>query len=698
MKVLYILYPGLLVISTALWQGLIKMHGKSSVFSVAWNQKDSKRIMSVGADNYCIVRLVNGEIFQKYKHPATVYGCDWSPNNKDMLATGCEDKCVRVYYLAASSDQPLKIFTGHTSKVFHVRWSPLRDGILCSGSDDGTIRVWDYTQDACVTVLKGHEGPVRGLLWNFEVPYLLISGSWDYTIRIWDTRDGACVDTLLDHGADVYGLTCHPLRPFLLASCSRDSTVRLWSLSSLVQPIEMNVIAGKPWTDIIGTTESAMALGNPPLLAGKTSKDLRQWLESSSSNSKARTLEHVSKFFSQPVGTDNLWELVSVVKGIDDTLLSQNYSQGIMHVKHLTKYKSSEAQELEMVKMSRLGIHSKEDKLREAAKLHIKLGNIQRYCEIMVELGEWLKALSVAPAVSMEYWKSLTRRYATYLAREDSDDVSIYSSAIGDVEQLTDFYTSQGQLLDAVVSAQVACEGAFSQQQYSESSSDGLCNGDNLPTKLHKKLLEKSVNNLAEWYFDNGSPIMSACCYLSISNNQKALWKLIQGQELELAVAIGTVLGNTPVQTYKAIEYLSRRCEHLGKWELAVDLLMLIPDNDILLAQCCSRCAASLDEINFLHERAGLPSLEDCFNEAEKLRTKINRVECIKFYLLGPTPETGLELGVQEIKKKLSTADWTVDDVFPLIQLISSIRSDRFLQHKLEQLVFIINFKTYLLN
>lgn len=68
-----------------------------------------------------------------------------------------------------------------------------------------TIRVWDYTQEACVSVLKGHEGPVRGLLWNYEAPYLLISGSWDYTIRIWDTRDGACVDTLLDHGADVYG-------------------------------------------------------------------------------------------------------------------------------------------------------------------------------------------------------------------------------------------------------------------------------------------------------------------------------------------------------------------------------------------------------------------------------------------------------------------------------------------------------------
>lgn len=56
-----------------------------------------------------------------------------------MIATGCEDKNVRVYYVATSSDQPLKIFSGHTAKVFHVRWSPLREGILCSGSDDGYV-------------------------------------------------------------------------------------------------------------------------------------------------------------------------------------------------------------------------------------------------------------------------------------------------------------------------------------------------------------------------------------------------------------------------------------------------------------------------------------------------------------------------------------------------------------------------------
>lgn len=76
-----------------------------------------------------------------------------------MIATGCEDKCVRVFYVAASTDLPLKVFSGkarvssikvsvdsmiltlsfikgHTAKVFHVKWSPLREGVLCSGSDD----------------------------------------------------------------------------------------------------------------------------------------------------------------------------------------------------------------------------------------------------------------------------------------------------------------------------------------------------------------------------------------------------------------------------------------------------------------------------------------------------------------------------------------------------------------------------------
>ena len=38
--------------------------------------------------------------------------CCFSLFHRDMIATGCEDKCVRVFYVAASTDLPLKIFSG----------------------------------------------------------------------------------------------------------------------------------------------------------------------------------------------------------------------------------------------------------------------------------------------------------------------------------------------------------------------------------------------------------------------------------------------------------------------------------------------------------------------------------------------------------------------------------------------------------
>ncbi|KAF4090807.1 hypothetical protein AMELA_G00055710 [Ameiurus melas] len=318
-------------------------HGKNGIFCIAWSHKDSKRIATCSGDGFCIIRTIDGKVLHKYKHPAAVFGCDWSQNNKDMIATGCEDKSVRVYYLATSSDQPLKVFTGHTAKVFHVRWSPLREGILCSGSDDGTVRIWDYTQDACINVLSGHTAPVRGLMWNSEVPYLLTSGSWDYTIRVWDTRDGTCLDTVYDHGADVYGLTCHPSRPFTMASCSRDSTVRLWSLTPLIAPLLINILTEHSWDDIIGNTDRAMVPGAPPLLCGKVSRDIKQELDKLSSDVRMKKLRWFSECFSPPGGSHNLWDLVAVIKGQDDSLLPQNYGQGIMHMKHLVRFKTVSA-------------------------------------------------------------------------------------------------------------------------------------------------------------------------------------------------------------------------------------------------------------------------------------------------------------------------------------------------------------------
>ncbi|XP_077983757.1 WD repeat-containing protein 17-like [Glandiceps talaboti] len=669
-------------------------HGKFSIYSISWNHKDSRRIATCGSDGHCIIRNVDGKVIQKYKHPAAVFGCDWSTNNKDMIATGCEDGNVRVYYIATTSDQPLKVFTGHTAKVFHVKWSPLREGILCSGSDDGTIRIWDYTQDACINVLAGHAGPVRGLLWNPEIPFLLISGSWDYTIRVWDIRDGACVDTVLDHGADVYGLTTHPARPLTVASCSRDSTVRIWTLAPLVTTLQMKLIAKRSLTEIVSTPEHASAVGITPLLAGKKSRDLKQTLEKLSSDDfHSAKLKAFSEFFSPPGGAKNLWELVDIMNG-QDSNIPPDYKKGILHMKHLTKYKASEAQELEIIKMSRfgagIGVQSKEERLREAAQIHICLGNAQRYCELMVELGEWEKALSVAAGVSLKYWKKLTERHAEYLMKDDNDACIPYLVALGQAEKLVTYHSGHGQLREAMVISQVACEGSLTPPHVGPSQSE-KCNGLEEPGPEYTKMLHKCSEDLAEWYFQDGSPVLSACCHLSVENTKSAMSKLIRGNELELAISAGSSLHTTEHSslTYLATELLAKRCERISKClpsseyrDLAIDLLKTIPNCDLPLVRMCARCSGSAVEINDLHQRAGLPNLEECLKKAEAAQQAGDVFNAVKYFLLSPTPDLALEIGLTEVKVKMNKSEWCVDDVKTLVELLSSIRTEKLQQQK----------------
>ena len=176
-------------------------HKKVKVYCVAWNQRDSRRIVSVGESCLCLVHEVSGQQLQAYAHPEPVYGCDW--RDADTLATGCHDGRIRVFNV--NSSEATAVLKAHAKKVFRVKWNPVYSDVLCSGSDDTTVRLWSVSRAQCLTVLKGHTDNVRGLAWCPELPFLLVSGSWDRSIRVWDARTGACLDSVRDHGADIYG-------------------------------------------------------------------------------------------------------------------------------------------------------------------------------------------------------------------------------------------------------------------------------------------------------------------------------------------------------------------------------------------------------------------------------------------------------------------------------------------------------------
>ena len=56
--------------------------------------------------------------------------------------------------------------------------------------------------------------------------------------------------------------------------------------------------------------------------------------------------------------------------------------------------------------------------MQEAAKLYLRAGNFREFCETMIEMGDYKKAMSFAPAVGIEYWQEVAERHAKYLEHQ----------------------------------------------------------------------------------------------------------------------------------------------------------------------------------------------------------------------------------------------------------------------------------------
>ena len=74
-------------------------------------------------------------------------------------------------------------------------------------------------------------------------------------------------------------------------------------------------------------------------------------------------------------------------------------------------------------------------------------------------------------------------RYSEFLLREDNEDVIPFAVAVGDAQQLVNYFHSNGQYQEAMVTSQAACEDAFHRPHLlkkpkSSYSSDGVSETD----------------------------------------------------------------------------------------------------------------------------------------------------------------------------------------------------------------------------
>jgi len=199
----------------------------------------------------------------------------FSPDDK-QLATGAEDKLVRVYDVATQAI--LRSLSGHTMEIFSVDWTSNGQYIL-SGSGDKSIRVWEADEGTCVYTMvrpSKTEGPT-GITCVAVSPdnQIAAAGSLDKSIRFWGIQKGNFLGQFAGtsgHQDSVYAVSFSPDGQFL-ASGSLDETLRLWDLSSLTDAKCQAIYTGhKGWVLSIAFTPEGKWL-----ISGSKDLTIRFW-------------------------------------------------------------------------------------------------------------------------------------------------------------------------------------------------------------------------------------------------------------------------------------------------------------------------------------------------------------------------------------------------------------------------------------
>jgi len=431
----------------------LQIHTQTA-YRVAWHPQDDNMLASISEDRYLCIFSMSGQVIRKFHHPAALYGVAWNALSSNLVAVASENGIIYVWDLNVpkESSTPRQL-QKHNAKAFNVAWSPLNKDLLLSSSDDNTAILWNVPDGTKLAVLKGHTSCVRGVCWHPEIPHFVLTGSWDSNIIGWDTRDGTVIFKANYHHADVYGMDIHPQRPNLLSTSSRDTTIRLSSLNAVFPTFALRLLAAQ--------VSGAECTFLKKSFRGAKSQALLSDL--GAMKSPAEQALAISNTFSVSGSMDNLLHLYRNAVGEQ---CDQVPSLGLAHMSSVPDGLNTRAQEAELnrsIKFRGIGGLKKDEALREAAMLHLSAGNAETYCEIMVEIGDWNSALTVAPAVSLEYWAALAKKRANGLSGSgggDSEAVPLLLAA-NDTSAVVDLYTKKGLYNEAFEVLAVRGSGGY---------------------------------------------------------------------------------------------------------------------------------------------------------------------------------------------------------------------------------------------
>jgi len=634
-----------------------KIHS-GPVYTLDWNKKMPQFIASASGDKSCLVCFINLDggcafkVCATLKHPDMVFGCNWCTSDPFRLATGCMDGIVRIWN--TKSGRNLFELRAHTARVFNVMWNPLEPNTIASGSDDKTVSVWQVpeTEPSILSTLKpmntfhGHTRNVRALLWSHEFEWLLFSGSWDASIRIWNTKFGTCVACIVDHQADVYGLDAHPARPFRILSTSRDTTIRFWNQT---EPKEI----GKCMNELLVSStcgfKSTQFNATCSVLHGVYGKAL--YHEIKNNQKSINHMRMIFSFFSAGVvGMNNLW-----------ALLDGNAVEGIVHTSALVSNHRKKHSKLKSY--SQQSVFKPGSSVFKAVVNLMKEQEFEKACEYLIDMGLWDKALSIAPSVSMEYWRVKSIECARTL--DGSEESIVHFLATNDVDSALDFYAANGQHNEALLVAQAALETNRPEALY-----DTLKTTSNTSTMTSRSKRDHVAKRMADMHMVQGHPVKAACALLSIEDFHGAMLALVLGSQVQLAFSI---CQSHEVPAY-ILDAFAKECEKSGNLELSLYLLRKCRSSILQVQLFCARFRPS----PIFRSQNGLRDGKKYLEEANELIKRDTFLAQPLYCASGDLNAFAhvIVSGLEQLTQLFQVPNWDIAAAMAILEILQSLPLD----------------------
>lgn len=557
---------------------------RSSVFpdmihGIVWSPADSNVIVACSRKGVAVLSK-DGQVCQRITTPSAAHSVDVDPSKGKSVAVGCSDHKIYIYSLTGSSEKPILTLSGHSDVVSCVSYNPAAPQYLLSGSYDGTVRLWDasvgdsHTASVNARHLTGHTDRVHAVAWCSVAPYLALSGSRDNTVRLWDVRNGTAVTSVRGHVAAVCSVASNADCPLVFWSAGMDGGMVAWSLIFLrhvylrasLGTLERSIVADAASLMAVATGNvSANVVGGPAV--NKLNRELKE------SAKPQDRMGKVLAFFDVAYGTDDLAQVASY--GIAPNEYSADGKSMVTPNAKLNDAWRARARHMMDKARGRTvaaaGPAYRKDRLIEAAAEMLMVGNMEDYCSLLMEAGEWDRAIAVAPAISRDHWRGVCLRAGEAMEREgDVTRAVTYYIASGECVRAARLLASTSKTTESTDLATVIMQTC--PQRHADATATmeppHQTTVDTNGVSADAKVFQQSRwNTLAQC----GNPRLTAAAYIASGNNDEALRVLAYAGEV---VPAHLLVHTVPLREQRSIDtafFLSMmQCARLHQWEEAV--------------------------------------------------------------------------------------------------------------------------------